>query len=327
MTIKDDIKRQFQQGDTILRLIIINVAIFLLVHLIHVPFFLMGFVNGEYEKFIADWFYLPSNLYQLVTRPWTLITYMFFHVGVLHILFNMLMLFWFGRVLTNLGFNNKILGIYVWGGIIGGLLFILAYNIFPVFRDLPPIVGASAGVMAVVLAAATKVPRASMQFLFIGRVELQYFALFLVLLDIIFIPGGNPGGRFAHLGGALMGWFFMFQLHRGRDFSKPVNATLEFLMRPFTRRNELTSAPLRRRPQPRVAFGGGATTKQENANDERAGQTTQMSGYSRLFVQTYRNMSREECVDAILDKIRRTGYNSLTEDEKAFLDKSSRDED
>lgn len=319
-TILEDIKTQFRKGDAVTRLIMANVVVFVLLNLISVPLYLMKSYTGYWE-FIHEWFYLPSDLTKLPFRIWTIFTYMFLHAGALHLLFNMLVLYWFGRILNDLLPNSKILPIYLWGGLVGGLAFVLAFNIFPVFDSKPAILGASASVMAVVLATATTNPKGQMQLLFIGRVELQYIALVLVILDVLTIPNTNPGGHIAHLGGALMGWFFIAQLRRGADLAKPVNQLISLFS--FKRgpkiehsaRRAGAAQPQQKRRQPRMVIHRGKGTQSSDYNG---------SEYGNSFIQKYKHLSAQECVDAILDKIRRSGYDSLTEDEKSFLDKTSK---
>ncbi|MCH2043245.1 MAG: rhomboid family intramembrane serine protease [Saprospiraceae bacterium] len=339
-TILNDIKRQFQKGDVVLQLISINVGIHLLIGLAYVIVYLSGIggpSSGEwfYRNVIENYFYLPSDLGKLAVRPWTIITYMFLHKGVFHLLFNMLMLYWFGRIVSELIPNRKIVSMYLWGGIIGGLIFVLAYNIFPAFSSMtqkPPILGASASVMAVVLASATLNPRGQIRLFLFGRIELQYVALVLILIDILTIPNNNPGGHIAHLGGAFMGWLFISQLRRGNDWAKPFEAIHRFVTKPFNRSKR--PANKRRQREPRVAYRGNVAPKEaqyysqkKQSSTSHAGPSAVASrtGYSRSFSQKYRDMSQEECMNAILEKIRRSGYDSLTKDEKSFLDNLSKD--
>lgn len=318
MSIWNDIRNEFLKGNAVTRLIMINVVVYITIHLIYVPIFLIFKENQYYYDFIAEWFYVPSNPMKLLTRPWTLFTYMFLHAGVWHIFFNMLLLYWFGRIANNLIASNKIVPIYLLGGLTGALLFIFSFNVFPVFDSFDPnLVGASASVMAIVLAAATLNPRGNIRLFLVGTVELQYVALFMVIIDILSIPATNPGGHFAHLGGAFMGWLFIHQLRRGRDFAEPIHRIGEWIKVPFGGR----SPQPRKKRQPKMVY---KKAHQASANET----TTAANSYgtfSRSFAQRYRNMTHEECVDAILDKIHLQGYESLSEEEKEFLDKMSKD--
>lgn len=309
----DDIQRQYEQGNAIIRLIILNIAIFIISGLLLVPAYL--FLDKGIEEsshFIEDWLYLPSNLSKLMFRPWTFVSYMFLHSGVWHLLFNMLLLFWFGRMVNDLLPDRKAFSAYVLGGLAGGLFFVLAYNVFPAFDGIkPPIVGASAGVMAIVTAAAALMPEARMQLILIGPVRVKYIVAVLILFDIIQIPGSNSGGHLAHLGGAAMGWFYIRQLQSGRDLAAPFWAFLALFQR---KRMPKKTKPAPKR-ETKMVFRQSAPRKEK--------QQSEYSGYSRSFIQEYKDLSQQECIDAILDKIRVSGYSSLSEDEKSFLDKSS----
>ncbi|MDC0231087.1 rhomboid family intramembrane serine protease [Aureispira] len=231
--ILDDIKLRYKQGNAIIKLIMVNVAVHLSLALFYVPVFLIlghdKLTNfhtepDHYWAFIENWFYFPSELSEIPLRFWTIFSYMFLHHDFWHILMNMLVLYWFGSKLNALLPNKKIFPIYIWGGIAGALAFTIGYNIFPAFSSgTGNLVGASASVMAIVLAAATLNPRGTIHLFLIGAVELQYVAILWVIYNLIILPGGNAGGALAHLGGAFMGWFFIYQYRKGNDLSKPVN--------------------------------------------------------------------------------------------------------
>ena len=318
MSIWTDIKNEYKKGNAVTRLIMANVVVFVAIHLIYVPIFLLFKENQHYYEFISEWFYVPANPVKLLTRPWTLFTYMFMHAGVWHIFFNMLILYWFGRIADDLISSTKIVPIYILGGVTGALLFVVSFNIFPVFDSFDPnLVGASASVMAIVLAAATLNPRGNIRLFLIGTVELQYVALAMVVIDILSIPATNPGGHFAHLGGAFIGWLFIHQLRRGRDFSVPINRIGEWIKVPFGG----PSPQPRKKRQPKMVY---KKAHQACGNETTAAANT-YGNFSRSFAQRYRNMTHEECVDAILERIHQEGYESLSEEEKEFLNKMSKD--
>lgn len=309
----DDIKMRYQNGNAIIRLIMVNVAVHIIVALISVPVFLITGFDAAYWAFIYEWFYFPSELSKIPLRFWTIFTYMFLHSGLWHIFMNMLVLYWFGQKLNDLLPNSKIVPIYIWGGIAGALWFAIGYNIFPVFNGVDGnLVGASASVMAVVLAAATLNPKGTIHLLLIGAVELQYVALVWVIINLIVIPGGNPGGALAHLGGAFMGWFFIHQLRKGVDLSEPINKAIAFV----TRKSAPTKSKKKKRKQQQSAFKAKMKVYKGSQKSDYYG-----NEYGRSFMQKYKEMSREECLNTILDKIKRSGYDSLTEDEKVFLDR------
>ena len=308
----EDIKMKYKQGNAIIKLIMVNVAVDLLVRLAGV--FALLF-NLENLFSFSDWFWFPSDLLKIPFRFWTIFTYMFLHNGFMHILFNMLVLYWFGKKLNDLLPQNKIFPIYILGGIAGALFFALGYNIFPGFyHNSGNLVGASASVMAIVLATATLNPKGTLNLFIIGRVQLQYVALFFVVTDLLVTIYSNPGGALAHLGGAFMGWLFIFQLRKGKDLSEPVNRVLDYFSR---------------EKKPRKVKGKKAKQRQTQGTFKskmkiyKGSQKTDYYGnaYGRSFMQKYKEMSQEECLNTILGKIKLSGYDGLTEDEKIFLDR------
>jgi membrane associated rhomboid family serine protease len=316
----EDLKMRYYQGNTVIRLIMANVAVHVAILLVSVVFYLLTASNDSYFLFIREWFYFPSDITKIPFRFWSIFTYMFLHDlgGILHILMNMLMLFWFGNQLSNLISNDKIFPIYIWGGVVGALFFVIGYNIFPPFwGSSGNLVGASASVMAIVLATATLNPKGRMRLLIIGEIELQYIALAWIIYNIIVTLYSNPGGALAHLGGAFMGWCFIYQLRRGVDLSKPINKVIDWVMRrkrsPSKAKTKTKKTPHQRTESPykaKMKVYKGSQKSDYYGNE-----------YGRSFMQKYKEMSREECLDMILDKIKRSGYDSLSEDEKVFLDR------
>lgn len=304
----DDIKMQYERGGPTVRFIFANVVVFLVLNLIFVPLFLFGIATyPAYAQVLENWLYLPSNLGDLLTHPWTLITYMFLHAGFFHILFNMLILYWFGRILESFTDPRRIYAIYFLSGLVGAVIFILAYNIFPPFIGQPAhMIGASGAVMGVVLAAATLTPYYTMNLILIGPVQLRYIAAVMVLLDVVLMPN-NPGGRIAHLGGALTGYLLMSQLQKGTDYMEKTTRLLErignFFGSLFNRENR----------GPRVVHRNTDKKKTETRS-KRPGHRSDASS------------SDQEKVDAILEKIKKSGYNSLSDEEKAFLFRVSKDD-
>jgi membrane associated rhomboid family serine protease len=318
-TILQDIKYEFSRGNAIVKLAMINIAIYLIVNLVSVPIFLSGIKYQLYLEFLQEWLYLPSDPLKLLTRPWTLISYQFMHSGLWHLVFNMLVLWGFGRITNDLIHNSKIVPIYLMSGFAGALFFMVSFNVFPVFSRFGsvPMVGASASVMGMLLSAATLNPKGNIRLILIGNVQLQYVAMVLVLIDLISISPNNPGGHIAHLGGAAMGWFYIYLLRRGREIGQPII----FLGKTF--QNIFSKSPKKPSPKRQAKMvvykktHSSAAQDPENKNDA-------YKSFSRNFAQKYRNLSPEECIDAILDRINRDGYEALTEEEKDFLQKSSK---
>ena len=298
-TIFDEIKSVFSQKNNIVKqLIAINVGVFVVVNLIGV--FLMLF-NVVSSNVLLDYVQLPASLNRLLYRFWTPLTYQFLHVGFFHILFNMLWLFWLGNILQEYLGSKRVLAIYLYGGFAGAFFYILAYNVFPLFDPFvatSSAMGASAGVLAVIVGTATLLPDYSIRMLIIGEVRLKYLALAIVLLDLLSAAGSNAGGHFAHLGGALFGFVFVKQLQSGNDWSVGINNFLEamrnaFTANPSTKPKKTTQNLKRNTPSP--------TPK---ANQTGAPSQTE--------------------VDKILDKISAKGYESLSKEEKEILFKASK---
>lgn len=308
---------KFQQGNMIIRLIILNVAIHLSLALVGVVFFLVTANPDVYEGFISKWLYFPSRLTEFPLRFWTILTYMFLHAGLLHIFFNMWVLYAFGQKLGDLLSDRHVLPIYIWGGAMGALFFMVGFNTLPPFWNMSGnLVGASASVMAVVLATATINPKGTFYLPFIGAIELQYIALIWVIINIIAVPGNNPGGALAHLGGAFMGWLYIRQLGKGNDWSKPINSIVDRFTGEGSPRTKRRAKQRTKTSTPKQPFHAKMKVHKGNAASDYFGEA-----YSRSFVQKYKSMSREECLNSILDKIKRSGYDSLTKDEKVFLDR------
>ncbi len=302
-SILDDLKRQFTSGNTVTQLIIINVAIFLLINIVNVVVFLIHSSRATSDLWMSnmlEWVMLPADTMQLLKRPWTLLTHIFTHQGILHLLFNMLWLFWFGKIIQEFIGNKKILPLFIYGGLTGAALLIISYNIFPALQPSLPYVkalGASAGVLAIVVAAATLVPDYTVFLLFFGAVRIKYIALVMIAIDLVSIPEYNTGGHIAHLGGALFGYVFIKQLQVGHDWSIPFNNFTNRLVSIFSRKKE-----------PHVVYRTG---KQESRKKSRSGSAE--------------SVDKQKRVDEILDKIARSGYDSLSKEEKEFLFRYSKE--
>lgn len=221
MTFWDNIQYKITASQSKLYLLMcINVAVFLI---INVPGTIEGWFNRtEYIAIYAnEYLALPSNLSQLLVRFWTPVTYMFMHADIWHILFNMLWLYWFGQIFEEFLGKKRTIGLYLLGGLAGGILFVVAFNLLPLFsyiKHTGTVVGASASVMAIVVAAATIAPNYSISLMFIGQIKIKWIALFYVVVDFLSTTGPNAGGQIAHLGGALIGFIYVKQLQRGNDW-------------------------------------------------------------------------------------------------------------
>jgi len=274
----EKIQYRFNSANIVEQFIYINVALFLLTFLINSFSFLMN----QSDTFIFDWFSLPADFENFISKPWTIITYGFLHGGFLHILFNLIVLFYFGNLFLDF-FSKKDFLMYYFSGIVaGGIIFMLSYTYFPALKnDHSYLVGASAGITSILVGIATKIPSYALHFRFIGSVKLWYIAVGFILLDIIQIPISNTGGHLAHLGGALIGFILTNQIYN-------VNNT------------------------------GGLFSSLFKSNKQKPLKTV----YKKQRKTTNSAIKTDEQqlkIDQILDKISKSGYETLTKDEKEFL--------
>lgn len=284
MNIWDEIKESFKEGSALTRLIYINLGVFLVFRILNVFFFL----SGTPFPFM-DWLALPADFGMLASRPWTLITYMFLHFDFLHILFNLLWLYWMGQIFLTYFDQGKLITIYLFGGISGGLFYVAGYNSFPVFSQIVAdsrLLGASASVIAIVTALAMHAPNHILNLMFIGSIKIKFIALISVLMYVIGISSTNAGGNLAHLGGAFWGVVYVLQLRRGIDLGKGINRVLLGLKKMFS-------------PKPKVKV-----SYRKPVDDIE---------YNRLKNQDKARMNE------ILEKISKSGYDSLSKEEKEVL--------
>ncbi|SMC68665.1 rhomboid family intramembrane serine protease [Pedobacter nyackensis] len=220
--LKDLKYKVFQSGNPVFFYVGVNVLIYVVITLLNVPFFLSGKGGIAFDSLIREYAGFPASVEKLPFRFYTIITYQFFHGGLMHVLFNMLWLFWVGNIFLDFLKPRQFHFLYLSGGIAGALVFLLAYNIFPVFQAALPgatVIGASASVMAIIVGTATLVPDYSMRLLFFGDVKLKYLAIAYVVLDLIGIGSADAGASFAHLGGAVLGFAYIKVLKSGIDWS------------------------------------------------------------------------------------------------------------
>ena len=229
----EDFKNAFHRyNNGHVQLIIINLAVFVVMGVIMVILNVSGL--KDVWDVIHEQFQIPARFAEYVQRPWTLLTYMFMHdlSGIFHILMNMLVMYWFGRLFVEYLGSDKLIAVYLLGGIAGGVFYLLAYNTIPFFVSQSQVynigmVGASASVNAIVVAAATLVPNYTFFLLFLGPVRIKYIAAVFVFLSFLGSVGANAGGNIAHLGGALMGFLYMKQLQSGVNWGGWITVTIE----------------------------------------------------------------------------------------------------
>lgn len=293
-----DLKEAFRRGNVFIQLIYINVGVFVVTTLINILLQLFNRSAAGIFELLA----LPASFTRFIIQPWSIITYMFMHAGFMHILFNMLWLYWFGQLFLYFFSGKHLRGLYILGGICGGILYMVAYNVFPYFRPMAEIstmVGASASVLAIVVATAYREPNYPVRLLLFGTVRLKYLALIVVLTDLLFITSANAGGHIAHLGGALSGLWFASSLGKGKDITVWINKALDGIASLFSKKT------YQRKPKMKVHYGN----------------------YSREQDYQYnaRKKAQSEEVDRILDKLKKSGYESLsTEEKKSLFDASKK---
>lgn len=290
----NDILQKFRLQNIVGKFIYANVAVYIIVVLIGV--FSVLFNAGNMGNDIIKYFELPSSLTMLVRHPWTLFTYMFMHEQFTHILWNMFALYFFGRIFIDFYSIRHFVGTYIIGGLFGGLAFVLSYNLFPYFApyvDNSYLIGASASVLAVVVAAAVRNPAYRINLLLVGSIKLSTFAIVTVAISVFMLSGNNAGGNFAHLGGAAAGWFVAYMLNKGVDVTSIVNVPIDWFFALFKKDNRSK----KKKAKFKYSAGGRSADYEYNA----------------------RKKEKEADVDKILEKIKKGGYSSLSDEEKKRL--------
>lgn len=284
------LKYRFQNLSIAEKLIAINVAVYILVGLI-------SFLFQVPSYWFTKWFHLPQNFTDWIFKPWTIVSYAFIHGGLWHLVFNMLMLFYVSRLFLNLFTVRQFINVYFLGAIAGGLFFVLAYNVFPVFMQKDTaLVGASAAVMAILIFIATYMPNTEVM-VFMFRIKLWHIGLFFVVLDLVLIPSNNAGGRIAHLGGSLLGYLYASQLRQGVDIGAGFGKLIDGVTNLFARKRKQPFTKVYKSPKPK-----STVTRRKPEPSE-----------------------KQQKIDAILDKISKSGYDSLSQEEKDFLFQSGRE--
>ncbi len=285
MEIFQNLKYRFKNAGVVEQLIYINLAVFLFVFITNT----FGFLFQSKSNFLLEWFALPANFNDFLSKPWTIITYGFLHTSFIHILFNLIILFFVGNLFVDYFTKKQLLNFYLLGTFFGGVIFISSYNFFPLFVndiDSNVLLGASAGTSAILIGIATYIPNYSFKIRLIGYVKLWHIATISIILDIIQISGNNAGGHLAHIGGAIFGFLYV------RSAS---NKELE-IFKSFKDLFKRKEKPLK------TVYKSGNKPPKKNINKTK----------------------NQQEIDAILDKIGKSGYDTLTKEEKEFLFKQGK---
>ena len=297
----DNLRSRYAAATVPVRFVMVNVAVFVIVRVLALVCLLFA-VDATPAIELLD---MPSNPVKLVHQPWSVISYMLLHYDVMHILFNMLWLYWFGAMFHQIFGTRRFVGLYFLGGIGGALLYMLAYNVLPLFSSTEGLLlGASASVLAIVAATAVRQPDYKVGLLFFGQISLKWIAIVTIFIDVISIGSSNAGGHIAHLGGALTGAAFALADRRGTDITAWFNRAIDWIVN-LTRR------------RPRVKVGNFhnspfTRTKQQPRTDKQQ--------YERDNGRRHTMTPAEEAeMDEILKKIKLSGYSSLTAEEKRRL--------
>lgn len=300
----DKFKYKLQTATVVEKLIAINVLVFLLFYLFRTLTFLFQLPSD----FLLEWFSFPKELGEFIFKPWSIITYSFLHGGIWHILSNMLILYFSGIYFLNYFSPKRLLNYFFLGVIMGALVYMLSYNLFPAFEATGRsyLIGASAGVMAVLVGIASYIPNMRVRLLLIGSIKFWYIAAFLVALDVIQIPMGNAGGHLAHLGGAALGYTYTKQLQKGND----IGAWFEKIMDSFAAMFQ----PTERKAKMKTVY--------RKTSNKKSAAAQRKSSFSKKLDKD----EKQKQIDAILDKISKSGYDSLSKSEKDFLFKAGKED-
>lgn len=290
-TIIDTIKYRYKTGSVLTKIIFINIGVFLA---LRIGAIVCTFGGWDVDGNMLQWIELPSSPVILLSRPWAIITYMFSQFDILHILFNMLWLYWFGTVFLFTGNTRQMFALYLYGGIFGALAFMCAYNLFPYFEGTNGwLIGSSASVIAIVAATAMLHPDYKMSLLFIGEISLKWIAVATIAIDFLSITDSNAGGHIAHIGGAVIGVIYGTMLNRGTDITRPFNMMLDKAVNTWNTIIYKIKQTQSNKAKPKT--GTRYNSKQSTTDNDRV------------------------VLDSILDKIKKSGYASLSVEEKKTL--------
>ncbi|MCP1995679.1 rhomboid family intramembrane serine protease [Flavobacterium sp. HSC-61S13] len=293
MALLDDFKMQYRIGGVVQKLLFWNIGV-------SVVFFILNAFVPSFHHLLLGWIGLSSKTTIALARPWSFFTYAFLHANVFHLIFNMIVLNFVGRLFMTYFTQKQFLAVYCLGAVFGGIFYVLSSFVFSTGIIL---VGASAAIMAALVALATYAPYMPVRLLLIGEVKMWHIALALLIMDLIQIPVSNTGGHIAHLGGAFFGFLFIKALQSGTDISKPFTFVVDKAANLFN-------------PKP-----AKHPFKKVHVNPNKTQHTTQSSQGGLIGVGTAGVVKdpEQQRIDHILDKISKSGYDSLSKEEKDFL--------
>lgn len=287
-------------GNSLMMLVSINAVIFIILSFINVFHYMLQLSDGAFESNVLPWFTMPAKLSSLAERPWTIISYMFSHVGLIVTLTNMIWLWAFGSILQTMAGNKKLIPVYLYGGIAGAVAFIVASYLVPSLKpslEFSYLLGSNPATMAIAVAATTLAPDYRFFRMLNGGIPIWVLTLLYILIDFAGISNAGAAHNIAHLAGGFIGFMFVFSLRKGRDWSLWMNNLYDRFMNLFNPHKKVTPV---KRIREKVFYKTG----------------TQKPFVKRAHVTQQR-------IDEILDKINQKGYHLLTEEEKNILKRAS----
>jgi membrane associated rhomboid family serine protease len=290
MSIIDDLKLQYRTGGIAQQLIFWNVGLFIVPEIIFSLLSLFG-VPVNYMQYVS----LDSMPMALAWKPWSIVTYAVFHSGIFHLLFNMVVLHFSTRLFTTYFNQKQLLGLYIFGGIFAGIIYLISYLVFPGLENSSAtLVGASGSIMAILFATVSYNPYMEIRLMFLGIIKLWHIAAVFIVLDLIQLPTSNTGGHLAHLGGALFGYLFIVLLKKGTDLTDGVSKIIGF-------------------------FVNNSRSKQNKTPFKKVYRNYNPASPSSSSSRIVKKDKTQQQIDEILDKIGVSGYDSLSKEEKDFL--------
>lgn len=290
-----ELKNMFRDGDLLTKLIFINSGVFIVAALVNLVVILFA-STFMLRNYVA----LPADTYELMWRPWTVVTYMFYHQNFIHFICNILMLYWIGRLFVSMFQQRDLVNLYLFGGLVGGTTYVVASNLFPGLDAYGTLEGASAAITALLVATGVNQPEMPVRLMFVGEIRLKWLVAILVGIEVLTGMSENAGGCISHLGGAIAGYAFAVYLQKGTNIAAWIGKIIDFCANLGSK------------------MGNTKQAKFKVVYDSKDAQTTSDAEYNM------QKKNESDDIDAILDKIKENGYEGLTEEEKAKLFKASR---